>query len=54
MKNDFYDKMTNDKMTKWRFEALPQRAKMAHRGSERVASPAVEGISDVAPENLRL
>ena len=37
------DKMTNDKMTNQGFEALPQRAKTAHRGSERVASPAVEG-----------
>ena len=35
------DKMTNDKMTKCIFEVLPQCAKMAHRGSEGVASPAV-------------
>ena len=35
------DKMTNDKMTKWRFEALPQCAKTVHRGSDRVGAPAV-------------
>ena len=35
------DKMTNDKMTKWRFEALPQCAKTVHRGSDRVVAPAV-------------
>ena len=36
------DKMTNDKMTKMSFEVLAQRAKTALRGSDRVASLAVE------------
>ena len=36
------DKMTNDKMTKMSFEVLSQRAKTALRGSDRVASLAVE------------
>ena len=36
------DKMTNDKMTKMSFEVLSQSAKTALRGSDRVASLAVE------------
>ena len=37
LKIDFYDKITNDKMTKMSFEKPPQRAKTARRGSDRVA-----------------
>ena len=37
-----FNKITNNKITKWVFEVLPQRAKTALRGSDRVASLAVE------------
>ena len=37
-----FNKITNNKITKWIFEVRPQRAKMALRGSDRGASLAVE------------